>query len=78
MMHSAKVEALEASLAMKFFRFMGISGWLVLLLIITTSIAFMPSQYGGHDLLYIQWALGIAIWIFSRWGTHYKEKWHKN
>jgi hypothetical protein len=77
-MNTAKVEAMEASLAMKFFRFMGISGWLWLLLVIVSGTAFAPSQFGGHDLLYFQWALGLAIWLCARWGTHFKERFHKS
>lgn len=75
-LNAAKVEAMEASLAMKFFRFMGISGWLVLLLVIISGMAYAPSQFGGHDLLYMQWGLATAIWLCARWGTHFKERWH--
>jgi hypothetical protein len=74
---SAKLQAAETSLAMAFFRFMGVSGWLVLLLVIVSGVAFMPSQYGGHDILWLEWALALAIWLFSRWGTHFRERFQK-
>jgi hypothetical protein len=67
----------EQTAAMVFFRFMGISGWLTLLLIIVSGVAFMPSQYGGHDILWFEWILAIAIWLCARWGTHFKNKWQK-
>jgi len=70
-----RLEAAESSAAMVFFRFMGVSGWLVLLLIIVSGTAFAPSQFGGHDLLYIEWGLAVMIWLFARWGTHFKERW---
>jgi hypothetical protein len=77
-MNSTKLKAVESSVAMAFFRFMGVSGWLVLLLIIASGVAFAPSQFGGHDLLYIQWGLAVAIWMCARWGTHFKERWTRH
>lgn len=71
------LEQTEQTLAMIFFRFMGISGWLVLLLIVVSGTAYAPSQFGGHDLLYLQWILALMIWLFARWGTHFKERWHR-
>lgn len=72
----SKLETTEQTLAMMFFRFMGISGWMALLLIIVSGVAFMPSQFGGHDILYLQWFLAIAIWLCSRWGTTIKDRVH--
>jgi hypothetical protein len=79
-MHPAneKIAAMETSAAMAFFRFMGISGWLVLFLMLVSGIAFNPSQYGGHDILWLQWALAVAIWLCARWGTFLKEKVRKS
>jgi hypothetical protein len=73
----AAEENFARELAMVFFRFMGISGWLVLMLIIVSGVAFMPSQFGGHDILYLQWILAVAIWLLSRWGTTLKDRFRK-
>jgi hypothetical protein len=74
----AAEENFARELAMVFFRFMGVSGWLVLLLIITSGVAFMPSQFGGHDILYFQWILAVTIWLLSRWGTTLKDRYRQS
>lgn len=59
-----------------FFRMMGLSGWLYVCLLVTSSMSFNPAQFGGHLLLYLTWLLAAAIWLCSRWGTWLKGKFH--
>ena len=56
---------------MAIFRFVGLSGPLFVLFLIVSGTAFSPYN-GGHWLLWLEWALVLAIWLLARWA----EPWY--
>ncbi|MGI4796929.1 MAG: hypothetical protein ACRYG8_23335 [Janthinobacterium lividum] len=52
-------------MAARVLRFMGLSGWLYVLFLIVSGVAYAPYN-GGHWLLLLEWALVLVIWLAPR------------